>query len=130
MTLPRSLDELSNRRKFVLDRCFGGTARNGVPQFRSNMKRTLLSAVKVKHLRLQLGLQQAQAAKAAGWQRCQSWHKLETRNTDVRVSTLATVARVLGCGIDDLLVTAKGSSRSALRYRSRRAAQDISQAEP
>jgi hypothetical protein len=41
------------------------------------MARTLLSAAKVKQYRQRLGLQQRQAAKLAGWQRGQSWYKLE-----------------------------------------------------
>jgi DNA-binding XRE family transcriptional regulator len=80
------------------------------------MARTLLSAAKVKQYRDRLGLQQKQAAKLAGWQRGQSWHKLETQNADVRISTLATVARVLHCKIDDLLVSVPGESKSAGRY--------------
>ncbi|HSZ55165.1 MAG TPA: helix-turn-helix transcriptional regulator [Tepidisphaeraceae bacterium] len=81
------------------------------------MARTLLSAAKVKQYRLRLGLQQTQAAKLAGWQRGQSWHKLEIHNCDVRVSTLATVAAVLHCKIDDLLVRVSGKSKAAARYK-------------
>ena len=83
------------------------------------MSRTLLSAAKVRSYRERIGLQQKQAAKLAGWQRGQSWHKLEVQNCDVRISTLATVARVLKCGIEDLLVVAAGKSKSARRYRRR-----------
>ena len=79
------------------------------------MARTLMSAAKVKQFREKLGLQQRQAAKRAGWQRGQSWHKLEVRDTDVRISTLAKVAHVLGCGIPDLLIVASGQSKSTAR---------------
>jgi hypothetical protein len=65
------------------------------------MARTLLGAAKVKQHRQRLGLQKKQAAKLAGWQRGQSWHKLEVRDNDVRVSTLVTVARVLHCIVGD-----------------------------
>ena len=83
------------------------------------MARTLLSAAKLKQYRQRLGLQQRQAAKLAGWQRGQSWHKLEVQNSDVRISTLATVARVLHCKIDDLLASVPGESKSAARYKRR-----------
>ena len=83
------------------------------------MSRTLLSAAKVKQFRQRLGLEQTQAAKLAGWQRGQSWHKPELRNSDVRISTLSTVARVLHCGIEDLLVHVPGESKSAARYKRR-----------
>ena len=81
------------------------------------MSRTLLSAAKVERFREKLGLEQTQAAKLAGWQRGQSWHKLEVRDSDVRISTLATAARVLHCGIEDLLVRVPGQSKSATRYK-------------
>jgi hypothetical protein len=75
------------------------------------MERTLLSAAKVRQHRERLGIPQTQAAGLAGWRRGQSWHKLEMRDTDVRISTLATVARVLGCGIGDLLVKVPGKPK-------------------
>jgi DNA-binding XRE family transcriptional regulator len=81
------------------------------------MARTLLSAVKVRQYRERLGLLQNQAANLAGWLRGQSWHKLETHNSDVRISTLVTVANVLGCKIADLLISVPGESKSAARYR-------------
>ena len=83
------------------------------------MARTLLSAVKVRQLRTKLGLEQTEAAKRAGWKRGQSWHKLELRDADVRVSTLATLARVLHCRVDELLVQVQGQAKSAERYRRR-----------
>jgi transcriptional regulator with XRE-family HTH domain len=44
-----------------------------------------------------------EAAKAAGWTP-QKWANLEAgRRADPRVSTVETVARVLGCKVDDLL---------------------------
>lgn len=85
------------------------------------MARTLLSAAKLKRFRPKLGLEQRMAAKLAGWQRGQSWHKLELRDTDVRISTLATVARVLKCRIEDLLIVVPGESKGAGRYRRRTA---------
>lgn len=81
------------------------------------MGRTLLSAAKVRQRRERLGIQQTVAAKLAGWQRGQSWHKLELRDSDVRISTLATVARVLGCKIDDLLVRSPTESKGTRRYK-------------
>jgi DNA-binding XRE family transcriptional regulator len=84
------------------------------------MARTLLSAAKVKRYRQKLGLQQKQASTLAGWQRGQSWHKLEVQNSDVRISTLVTVARVLRCDITELLVEVSGKSKSATRYGQKR----------
>ena len=68
------------------------------------MARTLLSAVKVRQVRMKFGLEQTEAARRAGWKRGQSWHKLELRDGDVRVSTLATLAPVLNYRVRDLLV--------------------------
>jgi transcriptional regulator with XRE-family HTH domain len=81
------------------------------------MKRTLLSAARVLRYRERLGFSQTQAAKLAGWQRGQSWYKLEMRNTDARISTLVTVARVLGCGISDLLVKVPSSAEKSRRLQ-------------
>jgi len=52
------------------------------------MARTLLSAAKVRQYHERLGFGQKQAAKLAGWQRGNSWYKLEARDNDVRISTL------------------------------------------
>jgi hypothetical protein len=80
------------------------------------MAKTLLSAAKVKQHRELLRSGQKQAAQLAGWQRGNSWYKLEARDNDVRISTLVTLARVLHCKIDDLLVSVPGDSKSARRY--------------
>ena len=80
------------------------------------MARTLLSAAKVRQYHERLGFGQKQAAKLAGWQRGNSWYKLEARDNDVRISTLTTLARVLHCEINDLLVIVPGESKSARRY--------------
>lgn len=58
----------------------------------------------IRSRRERLGLTQLSAAKAAGWLTQQQWAHVENgERPDPRISTLATVARVLKCKVDDLL---------------------------
>jgi len=57
--------------------------------------------IRMRRQRRKLSL--TEAAKAAGWTP-QKWANLEAgRRPDPRVSTVETVAKVLGCKVDDLL---------------------------
>lgn len=59
---------------------------------------------KIKTLREKKGLSMGEAAKRAGLRTIQRWSDLENgRHDNPRVLTLAAVAKVLGCKVDDLL---------------------------
>ncbi len=58
----------------------------------------------MKRRRLRKGLTQAAAAKLAGWRTAQVWTNMENgQRPNPQVLTLAKVAAVLGCKVDDLL---------------------------
>lgn len=80
-------------------------------------QRMLLSGDKVRQHRQYRGLTQPEAAARAGWRTGQVWSKLEVRDTDARIATVAAVAQVLTCVIDDLLVSV--SARPAHKRRQR-----------
>jgi transcriptional regulator with XRE-family HTH domain len=71
----------------------------------------MLDGGKIKARRQKLGLTLAGAARAAGWWRNgrTRWHDLETgRYPNVKLKTLASIARVLECGIEDLINHVEG----------------------
>lgn len=70
-----------------------------------------LDVAKVRELRKELGLTQAQAAKKAGMV-LQRWNDIESgRRSNVTVDTLSTVAAALGCDARDLLTASKPTKR-------------------
>lgn len=58
----------------------------------------------IERRRLALNLTMAAAAKLAGWKTAQAWSHVEKGHADnPSIETMRTVARVLGCKVDDLL---------------------------
>lgn len=58
----------------------------------------------IKRRRRSLGMTQREAAKAAGWATTQVWTNMENgQRQNPQVLTLARIADVLGCKVDDLL---------------------------
>ncbi len=65
-----------------------------------------LDTDKVRALRAKRGLSQSQAATEAGFKTLQAWSGLEIgARADPRLSTVETIARVLGVGVEDILTT-------------------------
>lgn len=63
-----------------------------------------LDQQEVKRRREAKGMSQAEAAKLAGFKSAIQWWDIENKpNRDPRVSTVAAVARSLGCKVDQLL---------------------------
>ena len=63
----------------------------------------MLDAEKVERLRRRLGLSQEEAAIAAGLKTRQRWHNIVSGNGDVKLSTLAGIAKALRCDAKELL---------------------------
>lgn len=63
-----------------------------------------LDIAKVKQRRLELKLSLADAARAAGLNSRQHWYKIENGDSDVKLSVLEAIARVLQVRVVDLLV--------------------------
>ena len=57
----------------------------------------------IKRRRKALDLTLVAAATKAGWNNPQDWKRIEDIKSDLRISTLQRVAKVLGCTVDDLL---------------------------
>jgi transcriptional regulator with XRE-family HTH domain len=63
----------------------------------------MLDAVRLRELREECGLSQADLALEIGMDRQYVWKLEHGVNTDVRASTLEKLANVLGCTTDELL---------------------------
>lgn len=64
----------------------------------------MVNGKEVKRRREKMKLTQGEAAVSVGWS-AQRWSDFENeRNPDPRVSTLAAVAKVLKCRLDDLVM--------------------------
>jgi transcriptional regulator with XRE-family HTH domain len=67
-----------------------------------------LDTARMRELRESLGLSQATAAERAGLAGKHSWYLIESgRKSDVKLSTLQRIARVLGVESADLLAKAR-----------------------